>query len=302
MKTFISLLPFLLFHPLLHAEILLQETFNYPDGPIIQVAPDLWRSHSGSEAQTQVLNNALLLSGSATEDINRSFSPVGLTSGIVHVGFDLTTTRLPSASGSYFFHLKDANSGPSSLFLGRLFTSTTDAVAGHFRVGIAWGTGTPVSIPTDLPTNVVHRLVLTLNLDLTNAIVRINPRDEHSPDDSATSSDIRHAGIGMSHIAFRQATGIGNHQVRNLVVSTTFSDIIAASTPNTALLTADIGPDFTPRLSFPAILLESGFHLETSDRPDSDWESGPEPFIDAGTAIIPIDPEAPHRFYRLNRW
>jgi len=231
MKNLLTLLPALFLPTLLHAEILFTEPFAYPDGPLVELAPDVWQNHSGAEAQTQILDNALLLSGTASEDINRAFSPVGLTSGIVHVAFDLITTRLPSAAGSYFFHFKDANSGPSSLFLGRLFASTTDATPGHFRISIAWGTGTPISIPRDLPTNSLHRIVLTLDLDQTNAVVRIDPLDEHSPVDSATSTDLRNAGVGMSRVAFRQATGIGNHQIRNLVVGTRFLDVTGTATP-----------------------------------------------------------------------
>ena len=301
MKILVCLLFALVSPALVHAEVLIRETFDYPDGPLVQVASEEWRTHSGTEAQTQVLNSVLFLAGSATEDLSRAFSPVGLTSGIVHVGFDLTTTRLPSASGSYFFHFKDANPGPSSLFLGRLFASTTDAAPGHFRIGIAWGTGTPVTIPSNLPTNTVHRLVVSLDLTRTNAIIRINPPDEHSTADFATSSDLRHSGIGMSHIAFRQATGMGNHQVRNVIVSTRFTDVIGNIPPDIALLTVSLGPDATPGISFPANLMDSGYQLETSERPETGWEPGPEPAIEAGTAMILVDPAAPQRFYRLHR-
>jgi hypothetical protein len=291
-----------LFLPLaLHAEILLVEDFNLPDGPLTTLAPDLWRSHSGTAAQLQVSAGSLLLSGSASEDVSRSFAEPGLTVGTVYAALDVFTTRLPSASGSYFFHFKDSNPGPTSLFLGRLSASSAGASPGHFRIGIAWGSGPAVSLERDLPTNTLHRIVLRLDFNLTNATVWLNPQTESSTFNRIISSDLRNPGSGMSHVAFRQATGIGDHRIHRLIVGSRFSDVVPDPPSTEPMLTVSLAPDGTPRLSFPWSAVASGYSLEISDRPGSGWLPGPMPITEGDLAVIAIEPAGESLFYRLTR-
>ena len=46
------------------AEVVLEESFTYDDGPIVEQAADTWKNHSGSSAQAEVYDCLLYTSPS----------------------------------------------------------------------------------------------------------------------------------------------------------------------------------------------------------------------------------------------
>lgn len=211
-----------------HAERLLNEPFDYTDGALTSVAPDLWKLHSGTASQLDVTGGVLNVTGSESEDANRSFTGTGLTSGTLFASFDVTLTALPSTSGGYFFHFKDTvDSGANTAFIGRVFAQTANAATDKFRVAVSFGAGTavPVQVEKDLDLNTAYRLVIRLNFASTNATLWVNPATESATSDRAVSTDTRGVGLGMSQVAFRQASGIGTLKVDNLLVGTRFADV-----------------------------------------------------------------------------
>ena len=43
------------------AEVVLEESFTYDDGPIVVQAADTWKNHSGTEEQTEMIDGRLNL-------------------------------------------------------------------------------------------------------------------------------------------------------------------------------------------------------------------------------------------------
>ncbi len=214
------------------AELLLNEPFGYPDGSIINVAPDLWKQHSGVAGQLDVQGGSAFLTGGETEDVNRSFTGTGISTGLAFASFDLVLTGLPNSAGGYFFHFKDTfNDGPNTAFIGRVFARTTGAEAGKYRLAVSFGSGTAVALEKDLDRSTSYRIVVRLDFAATNATVWVNPATETTASDRAVSTDTRGVGLGMSQVAFRQATGIGDIRVDNLRVGTRFADVAEGGDP-----------------------------------------------------------------------
>lgn len=214
------------------AEILLNEPFDYADGPIINVAPDLWKQHSGTAGQLDVQGGAAFVTGGESEDVNRSFTGTGISTGNVFSSFDLVLTALPSSGGGYFFHFKDTvNDGANTAFIGRVFARTTGAEAGKYRLAVSFGSGTAVALEKDLDLNTNYRIVVRLDFAATNATVWVNPATESATSDRAVSTDTRGVGLGMSQVAFRQAGGIGDIRLDNLKVGTRFADVAEGGDP-----------------------------------------------------------------------
>ena len=215
------------------AEVLLNEPFDYPDGAITAVPPDLWKQHSGSTAgQLDVQGGSAFITGAETEDVNRSFTGTGISTGTVFSSFDLVLTALPNVAGSYFFHFKDTiNDGTNTAFIGRVFARTTGAAVGSYRLAVSFGSGTLVALEKDLDLNASYRIVVRLDFTATNATVWVNPATESATSDRAVSTDTRGVGLGMSQVAFRQTTGIGDIRVDNLKVGTRFADVAEGGDP-----------------------------------------------------------------------
>lgn len=208
------------------AERLLNEPFDYPDGATTAVAPGLWINHSGAAEQSSIDSGAAFITGAEAEDINRTFSPTGISTGQLFTSFDLTLTGLPSSSGGYFFHFKDTGTGAASTFLGRVFARTTGAAADKYRLGISFtSTTTIIPIEKDLDLNTAYKVVLRLDFASTNATLWINPATETTTSDRAVSTDTAGFGVGISQIGLRQATGIGDIRIDNLLVGTRFADV-----------------------------------------------------------------------------
>lgn len=210
------------------AERLLNESFDYPDGATTTVAPGLWINHSGTAEQSSIVSGAAFITGNEAEDINRTFSPTGINSGQLFASFDLTLTGLPNSAGGYFFHFKDTGTGAASTFLGRVFARTTGAAADKYRLGISFASTTAaniIPIEKDLDLNTAYKVVLRLDFASTNATLWVNPATETTTSDRAVSIDTAGFGVGISQIGLRQATGIGDIRIDNLLVGTRFADV-----------------------------------------------------------------------------
>ena len=135
----------------------------------------------------------------------------------------INVTNLPS-SPQYFAHfLGNGNNR------GRLFILTNGAAPGAFRLGIASASATAsITNLTDLSTNTDHRVVIRYVLNPASTTLWLNPSAETDSSVSATDSA---TAIAMTAFAFRQTTGEGNLFVDDLVVGSTFSDLIAAVPP-----------------------------------------------------------------------
>jgi hypothetical protein len=229
MKTLVLLLFFAAITA--RADILLTDSFTYPNGPIVGAAGSPWAANTGTAGTMLASNSSLEVSGSRSEDIAAVLSsPVTSTSAVtvVYASFSARVLTLPSVPGSYFAHF----TGPVlSAHRGRIFIATTNAAAGKFRLSIGNTTGTTATngqFITDLDTNVVHKVVARFDVVNGSSTLWVNPINESDPsalaDDTLAPTDILYFG-------FRQNSGGGVVRVDDLRVGTSFAEVTSANNP-----------------------------------------------------------------------
>lgn len=207
----------------LRAAMILADKFDYPDGILQIVSTNKWVGHSGTTNQVDVSQGALNLTGAETQDVNALLSGqpyLPISGGMIYAGFDLKLSALPSKSGAYFAHFKDATND----FRGRIWTLANGAASGSFRLGISSGSSSAAAVVlnTDLQTGVSYKVVCSLVVSNAAFTLWLNPKSESDTHILVDAS----GGIPIAAFAFRQATGIGTMTIDNVVVGTAFQDIV----------------------------------------------------------------------------
>ena len=157
------------------AEVVLDESFSYVNGPIVLQAADTWKNHSGTEGQTEMVDGRLNLSQAASEDIN-AMLPRGpykkSGGGTMYASFDVEFTELPSGGGSYFAHFKDKGTG----YRGRIVAQAIGAEGGALRIGVtSKGKVSTAVFDSDLHLEMVYKVVIALNLADAGTTLWVDP-------------------------------------------------------------------------------------------------------------------------------
>ena len=178
-----------------------------------------------------------------------------ILSGVVYASFVANANFVPGAGqGTYFgcFANVSPNNPPDGTsatngfdFRGRVFQiGTTNAypftttVAGTYRFGVANAAGDPaqgggpsiLNVPIDLVRNVDYQVVLKYDIDNAEAQIWINPASESdTPNWSGKTSDSGAAASGLAGFLWRQRTGGGTVDVRDLAVGLTFASVMTNS-------------------------------------------------------------------------
>jgi endonuclease/exonuclease/phosphatase family metal-dependent hydrolase len=224
--TLVALVAFVLTSP---AAVLLSDSFAYPDGSLVTVAPTTWLHHSPSASgtgQVNVASSQLVLDSSELEDVSAYLAgqpySSGSTTNVFYAGFTIRFTSLPTAGGDYFAHFKDATA--SGNFRARIWALTSGAAANKFRLALSSTSGSVINVTNtmDLSTNTDYRIVTRLDNTTSIAKLWINPGAEG--DTSVTTTETS-ATATVAMYAFRQSTGIGSLTVDDLVVGTTFGEV-----------------------------------------------------------------------------
>lgn len=209
--------------PTVQGAVLLADTFSYADGALTTNSSFAWNTHSGTAGQTQVAAGKVQLTSSQSEDVNRlltgqPYAAAGSTN-VFYASFTVRFTTLPSAGGEYFTHF---NAGT---FRARIWALTGGATAGALRLGISSTNGSAISATnlTDLNLNTDYRVVTRLVNTNCIATLWINPTAETDPGVSTSETPTT---VTVSAYAFRQTTGIGTLTVDDLLVGTTFADVV----------------------------------------------------------------------------
>lgn len=230
------------------ADIVLSESFAYPDGPIVGAPGSPWMHHSPSGSgfgEAEVSGGRLVLSQAEAEDISALLADGPYTvagGGDLFASFTVAFNALPAAAGTYFAHLKNNTTG----FRARVFASPLNAAPGSFRLGIGNATGADANsgqLPVDLSLGVTYTVVARYNLRTGLSTIWLDPRSESDP--AVTASDPP-SPIDLTAFAFRQSResgdGMGQLFVDNLRVGTAFSDVVVIPEPATwALLAGGLG-------------------------------------------------------------
>jgi prepilin-type N-terminal cleavage/methylation domain-containing protein/prepilin-type processing-associated H-X9-DG protein len=228
------------------ANIILSDTFSYPDGDIALAPGTLWSLHSGAGGvnAANVSNGVLRITSGNSADVNALLTggPYNSNSpAVLYSSFKMVCTNsLPTALGTYFAHFKDTNAGAATGFGGRIWVSITNAVSGglvpsgKFRVGIGNGTSANSAsgqIDQDLNQATTYTIVTRFVPNTGVATIWLNPTIESDP--SVTATDIgtaaRPNAIDVVAYAFRQNGGEGTLLIDDLRVGTTFEDVAGSN-------------------------------------------------------------------------
>ena len=222
---------FLLFATLSGAALLLNDSFSYPDGPLVTATGSPWTTYSGTTGQVKVVSGRIFLSKANTEDVHAALAgqPYASTSGaILYVSFKINYTNLPSSAGSYFAEFKDGGTG----FRARIFAQTAGAASGAFRIGIANAGSSPTAVfNADLQTNTDYTIVARLAVSNVVSTLWLNPAAETNAGVTATDSA---SAATITSFGFREdgpSGTIGNFFVDDLRVGTTFPDVVTNAPP-----------------------------------------------------------------------
>ncbi len=207
--------------------IVLNEPFDYADGPVATVSSGLWQAHSGTAGQADVSGGALRLTQAETEDVNTPLAgqPYAVDGNhVLYARVKAAFASLPTGTPGYFAHFKDASTG----FRGRFFATTNAAAEGCLRIGVSNGDGSPsVVYPLDLILGAAHQLVMRYDVSTATTTLWIDPVQESDPSVTAVDNASVLAIVGW---AFRQSGGIGGMGVDEIVVGTAFGDVISSGT------------------------------------------------------------------------
>lgn len=202
------------------AVVLIDETFSYPDGLLTGQSTG-WITHSGVAGQVAVGGGAIALTGANSEDVSRPF-PAAVSSGVLWYGFDVTYSALPSST-TYFAHFRDSESGAATDFRARL-SGVASGSGIQFRISnnssSIFVSGGPV-----VPVNTTARIVASYDFTTGNSQFWVNPT-AITDAAAATATDAANV-VPLELMAFRQASGIGDMRVDNLLVGTSFGDVIS---------------------------------------------------------------------------
>jgi endonuclease/exonuclease/phosphatase family metal-dependent hydrolase len=213
----------------LGAAVILSDSFDYPNGSLITVSSGTWVHHSGSvDGQVQVSGGRGLLTGNDSEDVNAGFTPAGDT---LYAGLTIRFTALPSSEGNYFCHFKSSG----STYRPKIYASTSGAPGGEFRLGISNGANSPPNqvLPMALQLNTDYRLVFRYTVSSPSGTLWVNPASEADP--SVTALDTASSAT-MVAFALRQSGGIGALEVDDLIVATTFNEVVTEAPPQAPVI------------------------------------------------------------------
>jgi hypothetical protein len=259
------------------ADVILQETFNYTNGPISVTSTNgtgsttisNWLTHSGSidayvtNRRLEVGTSTAYLGVSVTRsgDVHRVFTNsvvTGTTHQQLFASFIVNFTNLPTGAGAYFAHFYAG----STTFPCRFWALTNGTTLPNtFRMGIQMGSASlPNQVfPVDLALNTDYQVVIGYDpAGLDAASLWINPISPSGASDSAVVTSDAYA-PGTSYVnsfAFRQASGFGGFlTVSNLVVATTFDEAATNVLTTNAVAPKIVYQPVASQANFPSAVL-----------------------------------------------
>ncbi|HEX5218499.1 MAG TPA: lamin tail domain-containing protein [Verrucomicrobiae bacterium] len=231
------------------------DDFSYANGSIITNSGFVWTNHSGTIGQMQVDGGKLQVTGSQSEDVNRLLpgQPLPVGFGMLYYSFTANFSALPTATGGYFAHFKNA----TTTFRSQLWSMSS---AGGFRIGIAntSSAANVIQFPQDLDLNVTYRIVVRHNMSTGESTLWIDPANEASTSVVTTDGT---AATSLVAFAFRQAAGIGTMAVDDLCIGTSFSSVVPSTPPSIPLSITQSGNNVVLSWSNPAYSLYSGTNV-----------------------------------------
>ena len=209
------------------ADVLLSDSFSYPDGSLVPNGG--WANHSGTAGDLLVSGGeAVVQHGVPSEDAHVSFPA---EAGAIYYGIDFSVDDLGApwagTDSEYFAHFSD---GGTYNFRARLDVVPPTG-AGDFTVGIATSASTAdATWATDLTFGTTYRAIAKYDQVTNQAELWIDASLES--DTSILGADDDDPGDDILWFCLRQSDSSENETVRvdNLIVGTTFGEVVPEPT------------------------------------------------------------------------
>jgi DNA/RNA endonuclease YhcR with UshA esterase domain len=211
------------------ADVLFSDIFNYPDGCI--ETDGLWYAYSPSSPHQDALvaNHLLILNQDNYDAVAAPFTN-NAAPNAVYASFTINVSKLPTGKGGYFCIFKDnTNDYVSHIFIDTLDTS----VPGTYRLGVAnFGTSITTSgatnFPMDLATDITYQVVFSWDETGLGATLWVNPASEGDQQVYGldTTANTLLQTLNVSQIGFSQYYNQGIAAIGNVMVGTTFTDVV----------------------------------------------------------------------------
>jgi hypothetical protein len=210
--------------------LLISDDFSYADGLLPDVSSGIWAGYSSSASNDMaVASEAVIITRTNYMDCHRYYngSPVfGPASGaVLYSRFILNQKETPSSGGNYFAFFKETS---TSQFRARVFTKTSGAGTGKFRLAISNGGFSEQPFLQDLDLNTDYTVITKYDTVNNVATLWVNPASEQSQ--SVSGTDIT-SGTDLMTYALRQDSSLGVLTVDSLRVGTAWSDVFSPSQP-----------------------------------------------------------------------
>ena len=215
------------------AQLLFQDSFSYPNGPLLTAPGSTWVNNYAPSNQINVVNGELFLNQTNHESVRVDFPTAkGYSETNMYASFTVRFTALPKGNGRFFafFRAHDTD----GLFC-RVWASTNGAAPGKFRLGINVISYAPQMIATDLSLGVTYTVVASAadTNDTGIATLWINPRSE--ADTTMKAQDTQgFFGYLFGHFGFKQISpsdpvqdGIGDLFVDNVRIGFSFNSVMS---------------------------------------------------------------------------
>ncbi len=214
--------------PVVQAQLIYADSFNYPDGPLVGALGSPWVNNYPPTNETSVASERLLLTQARQESVRVDFPSVG--SGLLFARMAVNFSALPEGTGNFFAFFRVGNTDNLRC---RIWASTNGAAPGKFRLGITTIFFPPTLIAQDLDLGTNYTLVSRYNINTCQATLWINPADES--DLVRRADDFTDVGqISMAHFGFAQTPAfqpglvnlIGTLTVDDLRIGRTFAEVL----------------------------------------------------------------------------
>jgi hypothetical protein len=214
------------------ASVLFQDALNYPNGCI--ETDGLWYAYTPASPHQDafVTNNLLILNQTNYDGVaapsNNFANPPGNT--LIYASFTINVSTLPTVKGGYFANFKDKTND----YVGHIFIATTNTmVPGTYQLGIdnfLTGSSAAAFFPLDLATGITYQVVVNYDdePDGLGGTLWVNPASEDDAYVYGTDTTNTPAlqNIVISQIAFSQYTDQGVAAIGDVMVGTTFGDVL----------------------------------------------------------------------------
>ena len=282
------------------AQLVVADSFEYPDGDIETVSGSVWATNYEPGNTIDVVGRRMFLTQSETGSVRINLA-APISSGNLYARFRVTFTELPSPTGNFFAFFRQPN---VDNLRARVWARTDGAAPGHFRLGLNAFSGEPALAPVDLSPGETYTVVIRYSVTNHDSTLWIDPQSEAEIARRVDSTPTAFPSIGVLHFGFMQSSnfinagGPGSMFVDDLRIGRTFADATGLAALTRAQKTAPDRIDLTgsgaPATNY---LVQANEALGTTN-----WVNIGNATADTNGVVSFSDtnaPSFPRRFYRL---